>query len=245
MSLKIMVVDDEALTLKVMRSLTVPLGHRVVTLDNGQEARQHAEKERFDVIFVGMPGPDGIKLARQILDSQPNKDTVVVLLSVKDDIVTLREAFGAGATFVLPKPIASARILPMLAAMDSPNWKARRGAARLPISTEVNCRWSNQDFPMRSMNISESGMLLRTSHEVGVEVGGEVSLEFKIAEVRASLNVRARIVRKEGSEGVGVEFVGLQVEDRNAIQLYIMGHLREQKQTRELPDSRMHRLLSR
>jgi CheY-like chemotaxis protein len=242
MSLKIMVVDDEALTLKVMRSLIVPLGHRVLTLDNGQEARQHAEKERFEVVFVGMPEPGGIKLARQILDSQPNKDAVVVMLSVKDDLETLREAFGAGVTFVLPKPIASARILPMLAAMDSPNWKVRRGAARLPLSTEVHCRCGNQDFSMRSMNISESGMLFRSSHEV--QVGSEVSLEFKIAEVRASLNVRARIVRKEASGGVGVEFVGLQIEDRNAIQLYIMGHLREQKHARDLPDSRMHRLLT-
>jgi CheY-like chemotaxis protein len=244
MSLKIMVVDDEALTLKVMRSLIVPLGHRILTLENGQEARQHAEKERFEVIFVGMPGPDGIKLARQILDSQPNKDTIVVMLSVKDDIQTLREAFGAGVTFVVPKPIASARILPMLAAVDSPNWEVRRHAARLPISTEVNCEWGNQGFSMRSVNISESGMLLRSSHAVKVEIGGEVSLEFKIVELRASLNVRARIVRKEGSEGVGVEFIGLQVEDRNAIQLYIMGHLREQKPARDLPDSRMHRLLT-
>lgn len=88
-------------------------------------------------------------------------------------------------------------------------------------------------------------MLLRSSHEVGVEVGSEVSLEFKIAEFRASLDVRARIVRKEGSEAVGVEFVGLEIEDRNAIQLYIMGHLREQKPTRDLADPRMHRLLSR
>ncbi|MGC2417104.1 MAG: response regulator [Candidatus Acidiferrales bacterium] len=245
MSLKIMVVDDEALTLKVMRSLTVPLGHRVLTLDNGQEAKQHAEKERFDVIFVGMPGPDGIELARQLLDSQHNKDTVVVMLSVKDDIETLRKAFAAGATFVLPKPIAAPRIVPMLTAMDSPNWKARRGAARLPLSTEVNCRCGNQTFSMRSMNISDSGMLLRSSHEVGVEVGSEVSLEFKIAEFRASLDVRARIVRKEGSEAVGVEFVGLEIEDRNAIQLYIMGHLREQRPARDLADPRMHRLLSR
>ncbi len=243
MSLKIMVVDDEALTLKVMRSLTVPLGHRVLTLDKGREAKQHAEKERFDVIFVGMPGPDGIKLARQLLDSQPNKDAVVVMLSLKDDLATLREAFAAGATFVLPKPIAAPRIVPMLTAMDSPNWKARRGAARLPLSAEVNCRCGNQTFSMRSMNISESGMLLRSSHEV--EVGSEVSLEFKIAEFRASLDVRARIVRKEGSEGVGVEFVGLEIEDRNAIQLYIMGHLGQQKPARDLADPRMHRLLSR
>jgi len=41
------------------------------------------------------------------------------------------------------------------------------------------------------MNISESGMLLQPT--VDVEVGQEVALEFKIAEVRTSLNVLARV----------------------------------------------------
>ena len=226
-----------------MRSLTVPLGHRVLTLDNGQEATQHAEKERFDVIFVGMPGPDGIKLARQLLDSQPNKDAVVVMLSLNDDLATLREAFAAGATFVLPKPITSGRIVPMLTAMDSPNWKARRGAARLPISTEVACRCGNQTFSMRSMNISESGMLLRSSHEVEVGSGSFPGVQNRGISRLARRTCACR--PREGSEGVGVEFVGLEIEDRNAIQLYIMGHLGQQKPARDLADPRMHRLLSR
>jgi len=75
---------------------------------------------------------------------------------------------------------------------------------------------------LRSLNISESGMLLQPA--IAAEVGQEVALEFKIADVRASLNVLARIIRKEG-ERVGMEFVGLAPEDQNAIQLYVTGHL--------------------
>ena len=45
MSLKIMVVDAEPLSLKVMRSVAVPLGHTVLTLDDSQEANQLAEKQ--------------------------------------------------------------------------------------------------------------------------------------------------------------------------------------------------------
>jgi PilZ domain len=166
-----------------------------------------------------------------------------VMLSATDDIEMLRKAFGADVSFVLPKPIAAARIIPMLTAMESPKWKATLHAARLRLLTDVIGKWGDRDFPMRSMNISETGMLLQSSHEV--EVGQEVLLEFKIAEVRASLSVRARIVRKEGTERVAVEFIGLAPEDRNAIQLYVMGRLKQPAPPQDLSDSRMRRLLVR
>jgi hypothetical protein len=86
------------------------------------------------------------------------------------------------------------------------------------------------------MNISESGMLLQPS--LDVEIGEEVSLEFKIAEVNALLNVRARIVRKEGMERVGMEFIGLAPEDINAIQLYVMGRLIKAQASQERAGSR-------
>jgi CheY-like chemotaxis protein len=239
-SLKIMVVDDEPLSLKVMRSLAVPLGHTVLTLDDSQVANQQAETQRFDVVFVGMPQPDGLEFARRIRSSQLNRETTIAMLSPTDDVEMLRQAFGAGVTFVLPKPIVAARVLAILTAMASPQWKVRRHAARLPLITEVNCKWGDQNLSMRSVNISESGMLLQSSDDV--KVGQEVLLEFKIAEVRASLNLRARIVRKEGTERVAIEFIDLAPEDQNAIQLYVMGQLKEQTPQRGLQGTQMHRL---
>ncbi len=240
MSLNIMIIDDDPLSLKVMRSLAVPLGHTVLTFDASEAANEQAEKRRFDVIFVGMPRPDGLELVRRITNSHPNSGTPLAVLSATGDIDALRSAFGAGATFALPKPITAARIVPILSAMESPGWKLRAHAARLPLFTEVNCKWGNRDFPMRSVNISETGMLLQSSHDV--EVGHKVSLEFKIAEFRASLNVHARAVRKEGTDRVAIAFVDLAPEDQNAIRLYVMGHLKAPTRPRDLSDVRMRRL---
>jgi CheY-like chemotaxis protein len=242
MSLKIMVVDDEPGSLKLMRSLAAPLDHTVLTFEDSQEAGRRAEEQRFDVVFVGMRAPqiNGVELARRIRNSQPNRETTIVMLSATDDVESLRKAFGEGVDFVLTKPVTAGRLRPMLAAMDSSGWKGRRHSARLPLFTEVFCTWGERHFPLRSLNISESGMLLQPS--VDIEVGQEVGLEFKIAEVRASLNVLARIARKEGVERVGVEFIGLAPEDHNAIQLYVMGRLKEQTPLRDLSDIGMRRL---
>lgn len=238
MSLKIMIVDDEPASLQLMRSLAAPLHHTLLTFDDTQDAGQRAENQRFDVVFVGMRLPElgGLELARRIRNSQLNRETTIVMLSATEDIETMRKAFGEGADFVLTKPVGAARLRPMLAAMDSPGWKNRRRTARLPLSTEVSCTWRDRQFTLRSRNISESGMLMQPSLEA--EVGEEVSVEFKIAEVGASLNLRARIVRKEGTERVAVEFLGLAPEDQNAIQLCVMGRLSNANQTSSREASR-------
>lgn len=244
MSLKIMVVDDEPVSSQLLRVLAAPEGHILLTFDDCPTAGDRADKQRFDVAFVGMrlPQLEGLALARRLRNSQLNRETAIVMLSPSDDIESLRKAFGEGADFVLTKPLTAGRLRPMLAAMDSPGWNGKRHAARLPLFTEVLCTWDKQQFPLRSMNISETGMLLQPA--LDIEVGQEVGLEFKIAEVRASLNVRVRIVRKEGTDRMGVAFLGLAPEEHNAIQLYVMGRLKDLTPERDFSNIGMHRLFN-
>jgi len=148
----------------------LPLGHTVLSFDDGLEAVQQAKNHCFDVAFVGLPRPDGFDLISRLANSQPDSETSVVMLSATDEVEMLRKAFGAGAKFVLPKPIAAARIIPMLNAMESPQWEASSHAARLPLFTEVHCKWGGQAFPMQSMNISETGMLLQSLAGHGEDV---------------------------------------------------------------------------
>jgi hypothetical protein len=93
------------------------------------------------------------------------------------------------------------------------------------------------------MNISESGMLLQPS--IDAQVGQEVRLEFRIEEMRASLNVSSRIVRKEGNERMAVEFTGLQPEDQNAVQVYVTGHMKDSTPRSGLSDAQPPRMFRR
>jgi CheY-like chemotaxis protein len=220
--------------LKIMRALAVPLGHIVHTFEDSQEAIEKADKQQFDVVFVGLPRPDGLELARRMGNSKSSREATVVMLIPNEDVEILRNAFGAGAKFVLPKPIAAGRIIPMLTAMGSPGWKSKRHTARLPLFTEVKCKWGDRDFPMFSSNISEIGMLLRSPH--AIEVGQEVSVQFEIAQVGASLNARASIVRNEGTDQLGIEFIDLAAENQNSIQLYVMGRLNNSNAPEGLPE---------
>jgi len=242
MPLKIMVVDDEPKIPSLLRSMAGLLHHAVLPLEDYQVARQKGETQRFDVVFVGMrlPDLDGIDLARRIRNSRLNREALIIMLSSTDDIPSLRKALAQGADLVMTKPVAADRLRRMLAAIDSPEWERRKGAARLPLYTEVICIWNGRRFPLHSRNISESGMLLQPS--VDVELDQEVELQFKIMEIHASLLVRARIVRKEGTERVAAEFIRLAPEDQNAIQLYVTGRMKDLTPQRDLSHIQPRRL---
>jgi CheY-like chemotaxis protein len=236
MSLKIMVVDDEPKSAQLMRALATPMGHMVIPFGDYTKAAQIGETQRFDVAFVGMRPPEltALELARRIRNSPKNREAAIVMMSDTEDVASLRKAFGEGADLVLTKPIASDHLKRMLAAIDLPEWKGRRHAVRLPLFAEVKCVWNGQESALRSMNISESGMLLQPA--IHAEVGTEVGLEFRIEEVRAGLSVVARVVRKEGDQRVAVQFVDLEPEDRNAIQVYVTGRLKGPTASRDLSD---------
>jgi CheY-like chemotaxis protein len=234
MSLKIMIVDDEPANLQLLRTIAAPLYHTLFAFQDPQEAMQRADVQRFDVVFLnlGTPAQRGLELAQYIRSSSSNGEAAIIMLGSADDIVVVRTAFGQGADFVLPQPLTVARVRPMLAAMDSPGWKGKRHTARLPLFTDVHCTRGERKLSLRSLNISESGMLLQPATDL--DQGQEVSLEFTIAEVSALLHVSARVVRKEGDQRVGVAFVNLAPEHRNSIQLYVMGRLRPPAAPREM-----------
>jgi CheY-like chemotaxis protein len=234
MSLKIMVAGEESQFTQLMRSLATPLGHMVFPFADCRAAGERVDTQRFDIAFVGLRSPAvrGLELAHRLRNSQQNRDAIIVMLSDTDDIGSLRSAFGEGADLVLSTPVAADRLRRMLAAMDRPEWKGRRHA-RLPLFTDVTCTWRDRQFRLRSTNISESGMLLQPTIEA--EAGEEVALDFKITDVKALLRVQARVIRKEGTDRLGVEFIGLTPENRNSIQLYVTGHL-ESLEPRESPN---------
>ena len=223
MSLKIMVVDNEEKTSKLMRAVATPNGHAVASFQDSETARQRGVCDHFDVVFaaMGLPTLNGVQLIGQLRQTKPNQDSTFVMLSAKEDVSAYREAFREGANFILAKPLAADRLTRMLGAMSEPGWKDRRPAARLPLFTPVTCKWNDKQISLHSMNISESGMLLQPSLDAAE--GETLDLTFRIADVNATLNVAARIVRKDGTRRLGVEFTDLPPESRNAIRVFVMG----------------------
>lgn len=224
MSLKILVVDDETDVLKLIQSLVEPLDCAILPFLDSREAAEQAEDEKFDGVFldVEMPHLDGFGLARRIRGSSLNRTTPIIMMGEHDDADTIRRGFKAGATCFLGKPINKERLYAVVKAMRGPMLAERRRYVRLPYRTTVKCKPGphfDQQFVATTLTISEGGLSLEPSG--GLAGGQELELEFQMIGLPDRFKVRGRVVRKESTERIGVEFAHLSEKCREAIRRYV------------------------
>lgn len=223
MEMRVLAVDDEPEVLIAIKTLLERLSCTVVAIADSRQAAERLTKEQFDGVFldVRMPNLDGFELAKRVRASSLNGQAPIVMFTALDDVATMREGFKAGASCFLGKPVSADRITNLVKAMRSAMFGVRRRYARLPLRTPVTCKAGNQNLKSSSINISEGGMVLATSG--GWEVGQEVALEFVMPQASAPIKVRAKIVHKEPTGSMAVEFLDLSNTARDAIKEYITG----------------------
>ncbi|MBI3989584.1 MAG: response regulator [candidate division NC10 bacterium] len=105
-SAKILVVDDDHLTVKVMQDLLHLHGYQVLTAYDGQEGLSLARAERPDLIIldVMMPKLDGFKVARLLKSDKLYRRIPIIILTVRAGEEDLALARMSGADLYLQKP---------------------------------------------------------------------------------------------------------------------------------------------
>jgi CheY-like chemotaxis protein len=227
MAMTLLVVDDDQDVLKIVKQLLQSFGYGVLALADSREAAARVDRQKFDGAFIEarMPHLDGFALARHIRRSSSNSSIPIFMLTAFDDLETMRAGFRAGITFFLSKPPDLHQLHGLLIQMRSAMLREKRSYVRLLLRTVVHCRAGENQFTTVSLNLGEGGMLLESSGGLGE--GQEVELRFSLPPSGVLLNPRARVVRREPPGRMAVQFTSLTPEERQAIQTYIAGIVRE------------------
>jgi serine phosphatase RsbU (regulator of sigma subunit)/anti-anti-sigma regulatory factor len=112
--LRVLVVDDEDLILKVMKSFFLRRGDQCEAAANGVEALRLAKDRTFDLILsdISMPGINGLELIRQIKVLQPKAVCILMSgLGTRGDIIA---ALKIGVFDFIDKPIPDLAALTMV-----------------------------------------------------------------------------------------------------------------------------------
>lgn len=115
---KILIVDDDAMNLKVAEKLLEPYGMDIDLANGGEKAVSMATEKKYDLIFMDhmMPVVDGLEATRRIRnikDEYYNKLPIIALTA--NAMVDNRDKFfGAGITEILTKPIEMDKMAKML-----------------------------------------------------------------------------------------------------------------------------------
>ena len=107
---KILIVDDEESTLRLVEAMLAPEGYEVVLAHSGEEGQEKIRETRPDIVLLDimMPGMNGYEVLR-ILRQQSN--IPVIMLTAKRDVTTLNDALAGGADDYIRKPFSRLELL--------------------------------------------------------------------------------------------------------------------------------------
>ncbi len=113
---RVLVVDDEVALAELVRGYLAQVGHEVTVCHTGPDAVQQARAVRPDVIVLdlGLPGLDGIEVARQV---RTFSDCYLVMLTARDDEVDTLVGLSVGADDYITKPFSPRELVARVQAM--------------------------------------------------------------------------------------------------------------------------------
>ena len=116
--MRILVADDQAANLMVLRRLLEKAGHRALVVDDGEEVLSALEAQSFDAVVIAlhMPGGSGLEVLKQAQFMEAGrKRTPFIVLTADATPEARAECERAGAFAYLTKPVVVDRLLGRLA----------------------------------------------------------------------------------------------------------------------------------
>lgn len=124
--MRILIVEDEA---NIARFVALELeheGYETKCIADGREALDEAVREEYDLILldVMLPSLNGIEVLRRL---RQVKDTPVIILTARDQIVDKVAGLDLGADDYMTKPFAIEELLARIRANSKKRTSARKG----------------------------------------------------------------------------------------------------------------------
>jgi CheY-like chemotaxis protein len=111
--MKILVVEDQAIELKLVVHVLSAAGHEVAPADAADQALAAIKADHPNVILMdlSLPGMDGLTLVRKLKADPATRDIHIVAVTSYPEKFSMAEVLAAGCDAYLSKPL-STRTLP-------------------------------------------------------------------------------------------------------------------------------------
>ncbi len=113
MAQKIMVVEDDADTRRLLVVVLEKAGYEVIGVENATEAIRQAMRQHLDLILmdVMMPGIDGFEATRELKAQPATARIPIVILTALNTLPVMKEGWGAGTDLYLEKPLGVEKLV--------------------------------------------------------------------------------------------------------------------------------------
>jgi DNA-binding response OmpR family regulator len=178
-------------------------------------------EQRFQAVVVDFDDPHSASLVLDNAFNSPASHPVTIaLLSHKERV---RSAFGAGANFVLYKPLSTEQAEATLRAATALIKNERRNSYRVPIQVAVRLRVATADRPIEIegilLDLSDTGMDVLASQALCP--GSSMHARFTLPNSPTEFEVLAEVAWANPNGESGVRFTATPENVRAALRLWL------------------------
>ena len=144
----VLAVDDNLLNLKLIEKSLSKEGYKVLSADNGPDARHTALEEKPDLILldIEMPGENGFDVIEKLKDDPATNTIPVLFLTGVSEVEAKLKGFDLGAVDYITKPFHPREVL-------------ARVRIHLKLSIATNSLISDQADKLRQLTEAQESML--------------------------------------------------------------------------------------
>lgn len=193
---RLMIVDDDRTTRRIMRHWLEKDGYEVIDFATAGEAVEAEARPSVACVDLGLGADSGLDVMRQLKAQDPNLEVVIV--TARSDASTAVEAMRAGAYDYVTKPIDRERLLTSV----------RRAGEHRKLRDEVQVLTSElRDSRALSTLVGDSSAMQRLADQIGRVVDSDVPVCI-IGESGTGKELVARAVH-DGGRRAGGPFVAV------------------------------------
>jgi CheY-like chemotaxis protein/MinD-like ATPase involved in chromosome partitioning or flagellar assembly len=135
MAEKILIIDDDVDTLKLVGMMLQKAGYKIIASADGKQGLKQAEAENPDLILldVMLPEMDGYEVAKRLRASASTVDTPILMFSAKTQLDDKVTGFEAGADDYLTKPTHPTELRAHVKALLARSSKGKISTSELPV----------------------------------------------------------------------------------------------------------------
>ncbi|HXM14662.1 MAG TPA: response regulator [Candidatus Eremiobacteraceae bacterium] len=231
---KALVIDDHLPTSEFIGEVLRACEIETYNTSDSKLAEARLRREKFDVVFVDakMPAPDGLELARRIRASGPNKRATIVMITGEQGHDFMKRVFEAGVNFVVFKPVDRQALMRLLRVTQGSVERERRRYARINAACKVVMEFKGQNSFGTTIDMSLTGMRVKMNRLF--PVNSIVAATLELTPDAPKLTFKCRIVRQIDDDCMGVEYEGLDEQESQKLEAFLLPRVLEMARRRTM-----------
>ncbi len=229
MILQTLLVSKDDLTAETLIKVLVQFGIVVDRSNAVDVAMTRLAEERFDQVIVDFEDPEAatmlLEACRGLVGPEHKPPVTVALLR---DASQIRSILGAGAHFILTKPVGPEQAQNTFRAATALLKRERRQSMRVAVQAEISIRveesgaGESETVEGILLDLSAGGMDVLASKPV--PSGARVNVSFELPEGSVRIDGGAEVAWSAGNGQIGLRFLEIDMNTRQRMDEWLAAH---------------------